>query len=178
MFECKYKFTLTDCVQCAKYVYKSQKKKKDTIMAILVPVLIVAMIVLLVLDAVNGKPILWDIILIIALVILETMYLVMPLILFNSQKKSYKKQKLDEMDYLHIKITDNLCVETLYKDEKEVAKNVHNLKLLTSYLEDSERLVLVFNNIEFTCIKKSELVGDLNKLKSTLEKYMFKRAKH
>ena len=68
-------------------------------------------------------------------------------------------------------------METLVKDEKEIAKNVHNLKSLTSYLEDGEKLVLVFNKVEFVCIRKSELTGGLEKLKSHLEKIMSKNAK-
>ncbi len=78
------------------------------------------------------------------------------------------------MDSIYIKVEDNLCVETLIKDGNEVAKNVHNLKQLTSYLEDNNRLILVYNKVEFTCIRKAYLKGDINKLKSHLEKIMSK----
>ena len=54
---------------------------------------------------------------------------------------------------------------------------MHNLKSLTRYLEDGERLVLVFNKVEFVCIRKNELTGGLEKLKSHLEKIMSKNAK-
>lgn len=174
MFECKYKFELEDSIRCAKYVYKSQKRKQDKIIAILIPILMVCMVAMLVYDIVAKRPFVWDIILLAALVVLETMYLIIPVMLVSSQKKSYKKQNLGEMDYLQVKIDDNLCVETLYKDEKEVAKNIHNLKLLTSYLEDNINLILVFNNVEYVCIKKNKLTGDLNKLKSHLQKSMSK----
>jgi hypothetical protein len=116
----------------------------------------------------------WDIILIVALAILEGMYLIIPFMLVRSQKKSYKKQNFASMDYLQIKIDENSSVESLHKDGEEVARNVHNLRNLTSYLEDSEVLVMVFNKVEYVCIKKDKLVGDLNKLKAHLEKVMAK----
>lgn len=90
------------------------------------------------------------------------------------QKKSYKQQKLDEMDYLKIVIDNTLCTETLVKDEVEQAKNVHSLKSLTSFLEDNNRLVLVFNKVEYVCIRKDKLTGGLDKLKAHLEKCMSK----
>ena len=157
MFECKYKFEVEDCVKCAKYVYKSQKRKQDKIIAILIPILMVAMIGMLIYDIIAKKNFMWDIILIVALAILEGMYLIIPFMLVRSQKKSYKKQNFASMDYLQIKIDENSSVETLHKDGKEVARNVHNLRNLTSYLEDSEVLVMVFNKVEYVCIKKDKL---------------------
>lgn len=174
MFECKYKLELEDCVISAKYVYKSQKRKQDKVIAVLIPILIVCMIAMLIFDIVRGNSYIWDIILLVALLILEIMYLVVPLMLVRSQKKAFKQQRLAEMDYILIKVDDSLCTETLYKDEHEMAKNVHNLRALTSYLEDDFRLVLVFNKVEFVCIRKDALAGDVNKLKSHLEKCMSK----
>ena len=174
MFECKYKLELEDCVVSAKYVYKSQKKKKDKVIAILIPILMLCMVGMLVYDVLKNKTIVWDIVLLVALAVLEIMYIIMPIMLINSQKKSFKQQKLGEMDFIHIKVDENLCVETLHKDDKEMAKNIHNLKMLTSYIEDNERLILVFNNVEYVCIKKQNFTGDLNKLKQHLQKVMAK----
>ncbi len=174
MFECKYKIEEKDCVQSAKYVYKSQKRKQDKIIAVLIPILFVAIVAMLIYNACTGKSVIWESIMAGALVILEIFYLLIPVIIVHSQKKSFKQQKLDEIDYLQIKIEGVTCVETLVKDGAEIAKNVHNLKSLTSYLEDSERLILVFNKVEFVCIRKSELTGGLDKLKSYLEKMMSK----
>ncbi len=177
MFECKYKFELEDCLTSAKYVYKSQKRKQDKIIAVLIPILIVVMLVLLVVDIVNKKSVIWDILLLVALVVLEVIYLVIPLTLSNSQKKSYKKQNLAEMDYLHININDMICTETLYKDEQEMAKNMHNLRSLSSFIEDNDRLILVFNKVEYVCIRKEYLTGGLDKLKAHLTKAMSKANK-
>ena len=178
MFECKYKLELKDAIKSAKYVYKSQKSKKDTVLAILIPILMVCMVGLLVLDITKGKNIVWDVILLVALVILEIMYLVMPLMLTRAQKKAFIANKLDEMDYMIIKIDNNLCVETTFKDEKELNKIEHNLKTLTSFIEDGEYLILVFNMAEFVCIKKDNLTGDINQLKAHLSKIMSKRVNH
>lgn len=178
MFECKYKLELEDCITSAKYVYKSQKRKKDKIVAILIPVLMVAMAGMLIYDIIAHKIIIWDVVLLIALLVLEVMYIIIPIMLVSSQKKSFKKQNLANMEYLHVKIDDNLCVETLFKDDKEMAKNIHNLKLLTSYIEDKNRLILVFNNVEFVCIRKGSLTGGLDKLKQHLEKTMSKHNKN
>lgn len=174
MFECKYKLELEDSIKCAKYVYKSQKRKQDKVIAILIPFLMIAIIAMLVFDIVKGKSFVWDIVLLVALVVLESMYLIIPIMLVQSQKKSYKKQNLANMDYLHIVVDDKQCVETLFKDEQEVAKNIHTLKFLTSYIEDKDYLILIFNKVKFVCIKKVGFVGDLNKLKSHLQKIMAK----
>ena len=175
MFTCKYKLELEDSIKCAKYVYKSQKRKQDKIIAILIPFLMVAVIAMLVWDIVANRSFVWDLILLIALVVLECMYLIIPIMLVKSQKKSYNKQNLGDMDYLQIVVEDKQCVETLFKDEKEVAKNVHNLKFLTSYIEDKDYLILIFNKVEFVCFKKSGFEGDLNRLKNHLNKAMFKQ---
>jgi hypothetical protein len=175
MFECKYKLELEDSIKCAKYVYKSQKRKQDKIIAILIPFLMVAIIAMLVYDFISGRSFVWDIILLIALIVLEVMYLIIPIMLVKSQKKSYNQQNLGEMDYLHIVIEDKQCTETLFKDNQEVAKNTHNLKFLTSYIEDKDYLILIFNKVEFVCIKKVGFVGDLNKLKNHLQKTMAKK---
>lgn len=174
MFECKYKFELEDSLISAKYVYKSQKRKQDKIIAILIPILMVCMVAMLIVDIVMKKSVIWDIVLLVALVVLEIMYMIVPIMLTSSQKKSFKQQKLAQMDYLIVKIDDNLCVETLFKDEKEMAKNVHNLRALSSYIEDNDRLILVFNKVEYVCLRKAHIKGDVNKLKNHLEKVMSK----
>lgn len=175
MFKCKYKLELEDSIKCAKYVYKSQKRKQDKIIAILIPFLMVAVIAMLVWDIVSNRSFIWDLIMLVALVVLECMYLVIPIMLVQSQKKSYNKQNLGDMDYLQIIIEDKQCVETLFKDENEVAKNIHSLKFLTSYIEDKDYLILIFNKVEFVCVKKSGFEGDLNRLKNHLNKTMFKQ---
>ena len=166
MFECKYKYELEDSIISAKYVYKSQKRKQDKVIAILIPILMVAMVAMLIYDIVKGHSFVWDIVLLIALVVLEIMYMIVPIMLTNSQKKYFKKQNLDNMDYLLIKIEEHICTETMFKDNEEVAKNLHNLKTLTSYLEDNDRLILVFNKVEFVCLRKQNIVGGVEKLKS------------
>ena len=174
MFECKFKIELEDCIKSAKYIYKSQKRKQDKIIAILVPILLLAMVGMLIYDIIKGKSFVWDIVLIVALVILEVLYLVIPLTLVTQQKKSFKKQKIAEMDYVLIKIDGNRCVETLHQGEEEKAKSEHNLKYLTSYFEDQERIVLVFNRVEYVCLRKANITGGLDKLKAHLQKIMSK----
>jgi len=175
MFECKYKLELEDSIKCAKYVYKSQRRKQDKIIAILIPILMVAIVAMLVWDIVAKRSFVWDLILLIALIVLECMYLIIPLMLVKSQKKSYVQQNLADMDYLHIIIEDKQCTEALFKYEKEVAKNTHSLKFLTSYIEDKDYLILIFNKVEFVCVKKSGFIGDINKLKNHLNKVMAKQ---
>lgn len=176
MFECKFKYELEDSIVSAKYIYKSQKRTQDKVIAILIPILMVCMIAMLVYDVVKGKSFVWDIILLSALFVLECMYLIIPLMLVKTQKKSFTKQKIDQMDYVIIKIADNKCVETFVKDEQDVAQHTYNLQMLTSYLEDANRLILVFNNVEYVCLRKSNLTGGLEKLKTLLEKTMAKSA--
>ena len=174
MFECKYKYELEDCLTSATYVYKSQNRKQDKVIAILIPILMLAMVAMLIVDIVTGNSYVLDIVLLVALVILEIVYLLIPVTLKRSQKKAYFSQNLDKMDYLDIVIDNALCTETLIKDESEQAKNVHSLKSLTSFLEDSTRLILVFNRAEYVCIRKDKLMGGLDKLKAHLQKCMSK----
>ncbi|MBQ8615657.1 MAG: hypothetical protein IJ415_03735 [Clostridia bacterium] len=174
MFECKFKYELEDSIVSAKYIYKSQKRTQDKVIAILIPILMVCMIAMLIYDIIKNKSFVWDIVLLVALLVLEIMYLIIPLMLVSSQKKSFAKQKIDEMDYIHIKIDNNSCVETLVKDDEEKAKHVHNLKSLTSYLEDNKRLILVFNKVEYVCLRKENITGDVEKLKVLLNKTMSK----
>ena len=74
MFECKYKYELEDSLTSAKYVYKSQKRKQDKVIAILIPILMVAMVAMLIVDIVTGNSYLLDIVLLVALVVLEIVY--------------------------------------------------------------------------------------------------------
>ncbi len=179
MFECKYKFELEDSIKCAKYVYKSGRRKRDKVISVMIPVLIAIMVGLLIWDIVKKNNPVWDIVLLSALIVLQILNIVMPLTICSQQKKSYKKQGLQDMDYLQITIDNTgLCTETLFKDGGEVAKSAHSLKALTSYIEDDERLVLVFNNVEFVCLKKDKLTGGIEKLKTQLEKAMQKSNKN
>ena len=178
MFECKYKFTLEDNIISAKYVFNSQKRKRDKVIAVLLPILIVVTLAMLILDIVRHTSLVWDIILLVALVVLQVMYLLIPLSIVSATKKSYKKQNLADMDYLIVTIDNTgICTETLIKDEQEVAKTAHSLRSLTSYIEDNERIVLVFNKTEYTCLKKDCFKGGIEKLKVHIEKAMQKSNK-
>jgi len=174
MFECKYKCELEDCIQCAKYVYKSQKRKQDKVIAILIPILMVGVVAMLIYDIATHKSFAWDLILLIVLCVLQVMYILIPIMLVNAQKKSYKKQKFAEMDYILITINAKECVEEVYKDGSAVNKAVHPLRFLTSYLEDDDKIILIFNKVEFVYVKKQNLVGGEGKLKEHLKTVMTK----
>ena len=81
------------------------------------------------------------------------------------------------MDYVIVTINETLCTEKMMKSEEELSNNIHNLKHLTSYIEDGERLILVFNGVEYVCLRKSAITGDVAKLKAHLEKVMSKSNK-
>ncbi len=177
MFSCKYKYELEDSLISAKYVFRSQKRTKDKVIAIMIPILLVAMIALMIVDIVYKKSFILDIILIVCLVVLQVMYFMIPVSLNHAQKKSFYKQKLDTMDFLQVTIDNNTCTEVLLKDDEEQAKNIHSLKSLTSYLEDDKRLILVFNSAEYVCLRKEFLTGDIDQLKALLQKAMSKSQK-
>lgn len=177
MFECKYKYELEDSLTSARYVYRSQRRTKDKIIAIMIPIMLVLMVALLIVDIVNKKSFVLDIVLIVCLVVLQVLYLMIPVSLNRAQKKSFYGQHLDEMDELTITIDNTTCTEVLMKDGKEQAKNLHSLKSLTSYLEDNNRLVLVFNSVEYVCLRKANIVGNIDQLKAVLQKAMAKGKK-
>ena len=108
---------------------------------------------------------------------MKILYLIIPIMLGRSQKKSFEKQNIAEMDYIFIEIDNNSCVESLYKDEQVLSTNTHALRQLTSYFEDANRLILVFNKVEYVCLRKENITGDVDKLKAHLEKIMSKTAK-
>ena len=176
MFECKFKYELEDSLISAKYIYKAQKRKQDKIIAVLIPILAVCMIGMLVFDVIKGNSFVWDIVSLVALIALEIMYLLIPVMLMRSQKKAFEKLNIDKSDYVLVQINNDTCVETLVKGEEELSKNIHMLKQLTSYFEDNIRLVLVFNKVEYVCLRKEFVSGGVDKLKAYLEKTMSKVA--
>ena len=74
-----------------------------------------------------------------------------------------------------IQIDENVCTETMFKDEVEQAKSVHSLKMLSSYIEDANRLILIFNKVEYVCLRKNCIEGGVEKLKAHLQKKMIKQ---
>ena len=174
MFECNYKFTIDDAIKCAKYVYKSGRSKKEKIILYAVPVLLVIVSALLVVDIINKRAIVWDVILLVGITLLFVLTLIMPLLVVKAQKKQYNSQNFNDMDSLSIKINNGILEEAMMKNGEAVLKNTHNLKTLVSFLEDDEDIILVYATGEYTCIKKSNLVGDIGKLRATLTKAMTK----
>ena len=174
MFESVYKFELEDNIKCAKYVYNSQKRKQDKVIAIMLPILMVGMIAMLIVDIVNHKNVIWDIVLLVMLAVLQIMYITMPMMVVKQTKKSYTQQKFAEMDSVKISINDNICVMSFIKDGEELSPKTLHLKTLTSYIEDKDCVVLVFNKVEYVMLKKANMKGDIKKLKALLEKAMAK----
>lgn len=174
MYRCKFKYELEDCLFSAKQVYLSQRRTKDKVITFMVPFLFVICIGLLILDIVNKKSIVWDIVLLVALAVLEVVSLSLPSIVAKSQKKTFAQVGMADMDYIVITIDNSVCTEQLFKDEQEKSKLTHNLRALTSFIEDNSRLILVFNSAEYVCIKKACFEGDINAFKEFLQKQMSK----
>lgn len=172
MFECNYKFTIQDASKCARYVFKSQRGGKERFLAIAVPMLLLVMVGLLVFDIVKGRPIIIDIVLIISIAVLLVLTLMLPMFVVRVQRKQYKAQNFDDMDSLKIKINNGICEEAMMKDGKAVLENSHNLKTMVSFIEDDENIILLYNTGEYTCIKKLNLIGDVERLRSVLTKAM------
>ena len=172
MFECSYKFTIQDAIKCAKYVYRSQRRKQEKIVIFALPFLLLAIIAMLVFDIIRGRQIVWDIILIVGLFLLGGLTYSMPLIVKRTQIKQYTNQGFGDMDSLDIKIINGVCEEAMVKNGENVVHNTHNLKTLISYIEDDDDFILVYNTGEYTCIKKNKSSGDLVKLRQTLQKAM------
>lgn len=128
MFECKYKFQLDDNIKCAKYVYNSQKRKQDKVIAIMLPILLLAMIAMLVVDIVNDKSVIWDIVLLVMLIVLQIMYFIMPAMVVKQTKKSYKAQDLANMDFVKININDNTCTLAFQKEMKKLVRKIYLLR--------------------------------------------------
>ena len=177
MFECDYKFSLKDAIKCAKYVYKSGRKKQEKAIAIAIPILLVITIAMLVVDITTGRKIVWDIVLIVSMLVLGGLTYAMPLIIVRAQKKQYNEQNFADMDSLHIKITNGILEESMMKDGEARLSNTHNLKTLVGYIEDDEDIILMYNSGEYTCIKKANLKGDSKRFCDTLKKAMTVKSK-
>ncbi|MBQ7798680.1 MAG: hypothetical protein IJ371_06120 [Clostridia bacterium] len=165
----QFKYTMDLGVSATKATFKLRKTKKDTTTHILVIVFMFIMAGVLVWDILRDASFTIDLILLIALVVIEILGLIMPRIIIHTQKKFLKQLNLDEMDYTITEISKGKCTETYYKNNKIVMQNVCDISKLVAYEINDNYAYVVFNN--FACaifdlttlnVSKEELIQTLD----------------
>lgn len=153
----KFNYTVDLGLDAMRAVFKLRKTKKDVIMNILLLVFIAIFAVLVVVNIVQHKSFTLDLIILVALIVMEIFSLIMPIIILHNQKKFLQQLNLAEMDYTTTEISKEKCIETYYKNNKISMQNVCNMNKLMAYKQQENYLFAVFNN--FACA-----IFDLNAL--------------
>lgn len=164
----RFNYTIDLGLDAMRAVFKLRKTKKDVIMHILLLVFIGLFAGLVVVDIIKHKSLIWDIVILIALIVMEIFSLVMPLIILHNQKKFLQQLNLDKIDYTTTEITKEKCIETYYQNNKASMQNVCQMNKLMAYKQQDNYIFAVFSN--FACA-----IFDINSLnvgKDELIKYL------
>ena len=153
----KFNYTVDLGLDAMRAVFKLRKTKKDVVMNILLLAFIGIFAGLVTWNIVQDKSFVLDLIILIALIIMEIFTLVMPRIILHNQKKFLQQLNLNEMDYTITEISKEKCIETYYKDNKISMQNVCNMNKLMAYNQRDNYIFAVFSN--FVCA-----IFDLNTL--------------
>ena len=145
----QFKYTIDLGLSATKTTFKVKKTRKDLITHILIIVFTFVMTGLLVWDIVRDSSFVIDLIVLIALVVVEVFSLIMPKIILHTQKKFLKQLDLSNMDYTITEIVKNKCTESYYKDNKIVMQNVCDVSTIVGYEIKDNHAFVVFNN--FAC---------------------------
>ena len=158
----QFKYTVDLGVKATKMTFKLKKTKKDIITHALDFVLIAVMVAVLIYDIYRDAGFTIDLIILIALVLVEIFNLVMPLIIFHTQKKFLKQLDLANIDYTITEIASNKCTESYYKDSKVVMQNVCDMSKLLTYQISEGYIFAVFSNFACAIFDVNTLTMDLN----------------
>lgn len=164
----QFKYTLDLGLSATKMAFKLKKTKKDAITHILVLIFIAIMSIIVAFDIVHDKKFRLDLIILIALVVVEIFNLIMPCIIIHIQKKFLKQLNLEEIDYTITEINKGRCTESYYKDNKVKMQNVCSMSKLIGYRKVDNYVFVVFSN--FACA-----IFDINTLNidwADFEKYI------
>lgn len=145
----QFKYTIDLGVSATKTTFKLKKTKKDKISHILVIVFMFLIGGLLAWDIVREASIVIDLIILIALVVVEIFSLLVPFIIIHMQKKFLKQLNLAEIEYTETRIEKSKCTETYFKDNKIMMQNVCDMTKLVGYEKKEDYIFLVFSN--FAC---------------------------
>lgn len=160
----QFKYTVDLGIQATKQAFKLKKSKKDLVVHILIATFILIMIGVIIWDIIRDASFTLDLILLVALVIVEIFSIVMPLIIIHMQKKFLKQLNLAEIDYTVTEISKGKCLESYYKNNKIVMQNVCEMSKLIAYEIKGNYVYVVFSN--FACA-----IFDLNTLTIAREEF-------
>ena len=170
----RFNYTVGLGLDAMRAIFKLRKTKKDIVMNILLLVFIGIFTGLVISNIVQHKSSTLDLIILIALIVMELFSLIMPIIILNNQKKFLQQLNLDEIDYTTTEIGKEKCTETYYKNNKISMQNVCNMNKLMAYKQQNNYIFAVFSN--FACA-----IFDLNTLnveKDELTNYLDTTIQH
>lgn len=161
---CKFNYTVDLGLDAMRAIFKLRKTKKDVIMNILLIVFIGIFAGIVTANIVQGKSFTLDLIILIALVVMEIFTLIMPIIILHNQKKFLQELNLNEMDYTTTEINKEKCIETYYKNNKVSMQNVCNMNKLMAYKQQDNYIFAVFSNFACAIFELSSLNVDKEEL--------------
>ncbi len=171
----KFDYTVELGLNATKQSIKLKRSKKDIIVHILVIAFIGIMSAVLVWDIMREASIVIDLIILIALILLEIFNIVMPFVILSMQKKFLRQVFTVGFDYTLTEIDKNKCLESYYKDGKILMQNVCDMTDLIGFSEQDGYLYLVFNNFATGIFKIVTLQNiTLDKFKQNLEQTISK----
>lgn len=146
ILQSKYKCNSEIAIKSSKIAYKLKRAKKDKFAFWATPFALMIMIGIMIYDIVKSNSLVLDIILVVALFVLQILNLVMPIISSKMQEKYFKK--LDELnyDYFISEFNDGVFKEKIYKDSQLIMCNQVPIEKLQNYAVFDNFLVAVFNN--------------------------------
>ncbi len=146
ILQSKYKCKSGIAIKASKIAYKLKRAKKDKFVFWATPIALLIMIGIMIYDIVKSNSLVLDIVLVVALALVQILNLVMPIIASKMQAKYFKK--LDELnyDYFISEFNDGLFKEKIYKDGQLIMCNQVPVEKLQNYALFDNYLVVVFSN--------------------------------
>lgn len=146
ILQSKYKCNSEIAIKSSKIAYKLKRAKKDKFAFWATPVALLIMIGVMIYDIVKSNSLVLDIILVAALLLVQILNLVMPIIASKMQAKYFKK--LDELnyDYFISEFNDGVFKEKVYKDSQLIMCNQVSIEKMQNYAMFDNFLVVVFDN--------------------------------
>ena len=171
MFQSKYKFSASTTASASKLAFQLRGKKRDILVHIGVPIAMLIMISILVYDIIKSNNIVFDIILIVALLSLEVLNFLMPMLVFKSQKKYLARLEAENFDYCLAEFDKGEFKEKFYKDKKMVYCNTISADKVVNCAEFEHYYIVIFNNYTALLFDLDQMeIGNADDLKAKINK--------
>ena len=170
MFVCEYEFKAEDMVKGTVTTMQKQPQKVRKLLLWLIPVFIAVYTAVMIFDLTKGVDITADILLLVVMLATYITLWCLPAVYKSIASKSYKSNALGNQ-MCNIYMDEHECVVTFSRQGKEVSRESLQWNNMTSYTQDEQYIILIFN-MKFVVIKKAFLRGEQDLLLIMLDKYL------